>query len=41
MTHDIEDQRRAKVTKIIRTNPCGLAGNRALRNPISAKGIMQ
>lgn len=39
--HDMEDQRRAKVTKIIRTNPCGPEGIKELIIPIIAKGIIQ
>lgn len=41
MMQDIEDHRRAKVTKIIRINPCGPEGMTELMIPIRAKGIMQ
>jgi hypothetical protein len=38
---EIEDQRRAKVTKMIRTKPCGPEGMKAFKSPIRAKGIIQ
>ena len=41
MMQDIEDQRRAKVTKIIRINPCGPEGITELMIPTKAKGTMQ